>query len=66
MAARNTFIIDPRGVIRKIFVKVNPNPHSQEVLAAIDELKKSQRVAQTIFVRISPFQPAPESLHRRD
>jgi peroxiredoxin Q/BCP len=41
VAARNTFIIDPKGVIRKVFVKVNPTPHSQEVLAALDELKKS-------------------------
>ena len=40
VAARNTFIIDPKGVIRKVFVKVNPTPHSMEVLAAIDELKK--------------------------
>jgi thioredoxin-dependent peroxiredoxin len=41
VAARNTFIIDPKGVIRKVFVKVNPTPHSMEVLAALDELKKS-------------------------
>ncbi len=41
VAARNTFIIDPKGVIRKVYVKVNPiPPHSQEVLAALDELKK--------------------------
>ena len=40
VAARNTFIIDPKGVIRKVFVKVNPQPHSAEVLAALDELKK--------------------------
>ena len=40
MAARNTFIIDPKGVIRKVYVKVNPQPHSAEVLAALDELKK--------------------------
>jgi thioredoxin-dependent peroxiredoxin len=40
VAARNTFLIDPKGVIRKVFVKVNPAPHSKEVLAAIDELKK--------------------------
>lgn len=38
-AARNTFIIDPTGVIRKVFVKVNPNSHSQEVLATLEELK---------------------------
>jgi peroxiredoxin Q/BCP len=41
VAARNTFIIDPKGVIRKVYVKVNPTPHSQEVLTALDELKKS-------------------------
>ena len=40
VAARNTFLIDPQGVIRKVFVKVNPDPHSKEVLAALDELKK--------------------------
>jgi peroxiredoxin Q/BCP len=40
VAARNTFIIDPKGVIRKVYTKVNPQPHSAEVLAALDELKK--------------------------
>jgi peroxiredoxin Q/BCP len=38
-AARNTFIIDPKGVIRKVYVKVSPNPHSEEVLAALAELQ---------------------------
>jgi len=40
IAARNTFIIDPKGVIRKVYLKVNPNPHSQEVLDAIAEMQK--------------------------
>jgi peroxiredoxin Q/BCP len=40
LAARNTFLIDPKGVIRKVYVKVNPNPHSEEVLAALSELGK--------------------------
>jgi peroxiredoxin Q/BCP len=40
MAARNTFLIDPQGVIRKVYTKVNPTPHSAEVLAALDELKQ--------------------------
>ena len=40
VAARNTFLVDPRGVIRKVYTKVNPSPHSTEVLAALDELKK--------------------------
>jgi thioredoxin-dependent peroxiredoxin len=41
VAARNTFLIDPKGVIRKVYVKVNPNPHSTDVLADLDGLKKS-------------------------
>ena len=40
VAARNTFLIDPKGVIRKVYVKVNPEPHSQEVLAELAELQK--------------------------
>jgi len=40
LAARNTFLIDPNGKIAKVYVKVNPTPHSAEVLAALDELQK--------------------------
>jgi peroxiredoxin Q/BCP len=40
VAARNTFLVDPSGVIRKEFIKVDPNPHSKEVLAALAELQK--------------------------
>jgi thioredoxin-dependent peroxiredoxin len=40
VAARNTFLVDPQGNIRKEFIKVDPNPHSKEVLAALDELQK--------------------------
>ena len=39
-AARNTFLIDPNGKIAKVYVKVNPTPHSEEVLAALDDLQK--------------------------
>ena len=39
-SARNTFIIDPNGKIAKVFVKVNPAAHSEEVLAALAELQK--------------------------
>jgi len=42
IAARNTFVIDPKGVIRKVYVKVSPNPHSEEVLAALSEMEKGQ------------------------
>lgn len=41
-SARNTFIIDPQGKIAKVFVKVSPAGHSEEVLAALAELQKPQ------------------------
>lgn len=40
VAARNTFLINPKGEIVKVFVKVQPTPHSQEVLAALTDLQK--------------------------
>lgn len=40
MAARNTFLIDPQGTIRKVYTKVNPNPHSKEVLADLESMAK--------------------------
>ena len=40
-SARNTFIIDPKGKIAKVFVKVGPAKHSEEVLAALAALRKS-------------------------
>jgi peroxiredoxin Q/BCP len=39
LAARNTFLIDPTGVIRKVYVKVNPQGHSEEVLADLQQLQ---------------------------
>ena len=40
MAARNTFIINPKGKIAKVFTGVKPAEHSDEVLKALAELKK--------------------------
>jgi peroxiredoxin Q/BCP len=40
VASRNTFLIDPSGVIRKVYTKVNPNPHSQEVLTDLAGMDK--------------------------
>lgn len=40
MAARNTFIINPQGVIVKEFVGVQPMHHSEEVLAALTTLQQ--------------------------
>ena len=38
-AARNTFLIDPAGMIRKVYLKVKPAAHSDEVLADLDTLQ---------------------------
>jgi len=35
IANRNTFLIDPQGKIVKVWTKVDPKVHSEEVLAAI-------------------------------
>jgi thioredoxin-dependent peroxiredoxin len=40
VAARHTFIINPDGKIVKVFTEVNPNKHSEEVLATLAELQK--------------------------
>jgi peroxiredoxin Q/BCP len=40
VAMRNTFLVDPQGRIAKVFLNVQPTPHSTEVLAALTELQK--------------------------
>lgn len=40
VAARNTFLLNPQGKIVKEFIGVEPTKHSEEVLAALDELQK--------------------------
>jgi peroxiredoxin Q/BCP len=40
VAARRTFVIDPQGKIERSYTTVDPGKHSQEVLAALDELQK--------------------------
>jgi peroxiredoxin Q/BCP len=40
LSARNTFIVDPKGNIAKVFMSVKPPAHSEEVLAALSELQK--------------------------
>ena len=39
LSARNTFLIDPSGVIKKVYLKVNPAEHSEQVLADLNELE---------------------------
>jgi peroxiredoxin Q/BCP len=40
VAMRNTFIVNPDGRVAKVFLNVQPTPHSTEVLAALAELQK--------------------------
>jgi thioredoxin-dependent peroxiredoxin len=42
-ASRHTFLIDPEGKIAKIYRDVDPNKHSDELIAAIDELAASKQ-----------------------
>jgi peroxiredoxin Q/BCP len=39
VALRHTYLIDPQGILREIFLGVRPSIHSKEVLARLDELK---------------------------
>ena len=41
IAKRNTFLINPEGKIAKEWIGVDPSHHSEEVLAAINQLQKS-------------------------
>jgi peroxiredoxin Q/BCP len=40
IANRNTFLIDPNGKIVKVWTKVDPSHHSEEVLQELASLKK--------------------------
>lgn len=39
-SARHTFLIDPAGRVAKTYSSVDPSRHSEEVLAALDQLQK--------------------------
>ncbi|MCW6038932.1 peroxiredoxin [Spirulina subsalsa FACHB-351] len=41
MSLRHTYLIDPEGLLRKVFLGVQPAIHSTEVLASLDEFQKS-------------------------
>jgi peroxiredoxin Q/BCP len=41
LAARNTFLINPKGEIAKVYTGVKPAEHSEQVLKDLAELKKS-------------------------
>jgi len=39
-ASRHTFLIDPAGKVAKAYTSVDPARHSEEVLAALDQMQK--------------------------
>jgi len=39
-ALRHTYLIDPDGILREIFIGVKPPIHSRQVLARLDELQQ--------------------------
>jgi peroxiredoxin Q/BCP len=41
LSSRHTFLIDPNGVIRKVWTSVDVKTHSDDVLTAIDQLSKN-------------------------
>src|SRR5580765_8786778 len=41
LSARHTFLIDPKGEVRKVWLDVDVKKHSEEILAALDEFQKS-------------------------
>ena len=42
LAARKAFLIDPAGIIRKVYLKVSPQGHSEEVLADLQQLQSAK------------------------
>ena len=44
IARRNTFLINPEGKIVKVWTKVNPSVHSEEVLAAVTSMRGADDV----------------------
>jgi len=47
-ARRHTFIIDPSGIIAKIYRKVDPGKHSDQVIQDLSGLQKNQKQSQPL------------------
>lgn len=41
LSSRHTFLIDPQGMIRQVWLSVDVRIHSAEILATLDELQRS-------------------------
>jgi len=40
LSSRHTFLVDPQGVVRKVWLNVDVAKHSTDVLAALDDFEK--------------------------
>jgi len=40
LSARHTYLIEPNGVVRKVWTTVDVKTHSDDVLASLGELQK--------------------------
>lgn len=43
LSARHTFLIDPSGMVQKVYTDVKPEKHSEEVLTALSELQANSK-----------------------
>jgi peroxiredoxin Q/BCP len=41
LSARHTYLIDPDGVVRKVWTSVDVKTHSDDVLASLEDLQKA-------------------------
>jgi peroxiredoxin Q/BCP len=41
LSSRHTFLIDPEGIVRKVYLNVNAENHSTEVLADLSQLQQA-------------------------
>jgi len=43
LSARHTFLVDPNGVVRKVYIDVKPDVHSTEVLADLGQIQQTSK-----------------------
>lgn len=56
---RTSIVVDPKGTVRKVYEKVDPNGHEQTLLADIKQMQKSDR-SKTMTSNVKPI---PEGYH---
>ena len=57
---RTSFVIDPQGVVRRVYEKVNPQGHEQVLLADIKQMQGEEKGEKSMA---STVKPVPEGYH---